>query len=349
MRIPRDHRDRRDPAAPLDSLTDVPTMVGWLGMLIMAGALAAASVNFLPYWPIDHPGVDWVIAAVMLPVGLVIWLARMRAPHSVVHGGLIVGVACITWSVWAAGPTVESQAAALFYGFLSAFASAFLVRRQAIAYVTLAGVLYLAALLTHWREQMATQWTINMFAIVVPCLVIGTLVARLRLLALHDTLTGLPNRRLLYETLASQINVASRDGRAIAIAAIDLDGLKRVNDTEGHAAGDRLLRSAAKGWTSALRVGDSLARVGGDEFVLVMSGTDLVGAHEAVQRLRDATPQVEFSAGVVCWTGQSIDELLRRADAGLYAAKKMGGSKTVSDPTAEWKSSTEAQPLDLTG
>jgi diguanylate cyclase (GGDEF)-like protein len=340
MRIPR---DRQIPTAPLDSLTDVPTMVGWLAMLIVAGSLAAASVNVLPYWPIEHKGVNWLIAAVMLPVGVVMWLGRKRAPHWVVHAGLIVGVSCITWSVWAAGPTAESQAAALFYGFVSAFASAFLVRRQAVAYLTLAGVLYLGALLTHWREQMGTQWTMNMFAIAVPCLVIGALVGRLRLLALHDTLTGLPNRRLLEETLTVRINLSHRDGRSFAIAAIDLDGLKRVNDSEGHAAGDRLLRSAAAGWTSALRAGDSLARVGGDEFVLVLAGADLPGALDAVQRLRDAVPHARFSAGVVCWTGQPIDELLRRADAGLYAAKKMGGGITVSDPTAAWQSS----PIDL--
>ena len=336
MRIPR---DRHVATAPFDSLTDVPTMVGWLAMLIVAGSVAAASVNFLPYWPIDHKGINWLIAAIMLPVGIVMWLGRKRAPHWVVHAGLIVGVSVITGSVWAAGPNAESQAAALFYGFLSAFASAFLVRRQALAYVTLAGVMYLGALLTHWREQMGTQWTMNMVAIAGPCLVIGTLVARLRLLALHDTLTGLPNRRLVEETLTARINTCRRDGRGFAIAAIDLDGLKRINDTEGHAAGDRLLRFAATGWASVLRSGDSLARVGGDEFVLVMSDTDLTGAREAVQRLRDATPQVKFSAGVVCWTGQPIDELLRRADAGLYASKKMGGGITVSDPTAASKSS----------
>ena len=94
-----------------------------------------------------------------------------------------------------------------------------------------------------------------------------------------------------------------------------------------------------------MRAGDSLARVGGDEFVLVLSDTDLTGALEAMQRLRDAAPQVRFSAGVVCWTGQPIGELLRRADAGLYAAKKMGGGITVSDPTAAWQSSTGAQHL----
>jgi diguanylate cyclase (GGDEF)-like protein len=342
MKIPR---DRHTVTSPVAALADVPTMVGWLAALIVAGSLAAASVNLVPYWPIEHKGADWLIATIMLPVGAALLLARKRAPHWTIHAGLIVGVCCITLSVWAAGPTAESQGPALFYGFLSAFASAFLVRRQAVAYVALAGVLYLGALLTHWREQMATQWTINMFAIAVPCLVIGTLVGRLRRLALHDTLTGLPNRRLLEETLAIRAQVAARDGRPFSVAAIDLDGLKRVNDTEGHAAGDRLLRAAAAGWTAALRAGDSLARVGGDEFVLVLFHTELADAKEAVQRLRDATPQVRFSAGIVCWSGQPIDELLRRADAGLYAAKKMGGGITVSDPTAAWSSSPADDPL----
>jgi diguanylate cyclase (GGDEF)-like protein len=127
---------------------------------------------------------------------------------------------------------------------------------------------------------------------------------------------------------------ARRDGRSFSVAAIDLDGLKSVNDNQGHAAGDHLLKSAAAGWTSVLRAGDSLARIGGDEFVLVLSDADLDSAQVAVQRLRDATPHVAFSAGVACWNGQSLDELLRQADDGLYAAKKTGGGRTVSDPTA---------------
>jgi len=328
------------PVSPDDALTEVPTMVGWLAMLIVGGAIVAASVNVLPYWPIAHKGADWLIAAVMLPAGTLMWLGRKRAPHWTIHAGLIVGIWCITWSVWAAGATAESQAAALFYGFLAAFASAFLTRRVATAYLALVAVMYLGALLTHWRAAMATQWAVNMFAISVPCIVIGTLVGRLRDLALHDALTGLANRRLLVEILTFRINTARRDQRPFAIAAIDLDGLKRVNDNEGHAAGDRLLRSAAAGWTSALRAGDTLARVGGDEFVLVFSDADLDTAKAAVERVRDATPHIAFSAGVVSWNGQDLDELLLRADAGLYAAKKIGGGRTVSDTTADGNAKT---------
>jgi GGDEF domain-containing protein len=64
----------------------------------------------------------------------------------------------------------------------------------------------------------------------------------------------------------------------------------------------------------------------------------------AVQRLREATPHVAFSVGVACWNGQPLDELLRRADAGLYAAKKTGGRRTVSDPTAPWNSALPVLP-----
>jgi diguanylate cyclase (GGDEF)-like protein len=262
------------------------------------------------------------------------WATRRRAPVWTVHAGLIVGIVCISASVWAAGPGAEAQAPALFYGFLSAFASAFLRRRVALSYVAIAGTMYLAALLSHWRAEMATQWATNMFAIIVPCVVISTLVARLRQLALHDTLTGLANRRLLEEILTIRIATAQREHEPLSVAAIDLDGLKIVNDRDGHAAGDRLLKTAAHSWSSVLRSGDSLARTGGDEFVLVLADTDLTGATDVVQRLRDSAPQVAFSAGVALWEGQNIDDLLRRADAGLYAATKMGGGLTVVDPTA---------------
>lgn len=140
-----------------------------------------------------------------------------------------------------------------------------------------------------------------MFAIAVQCLVIGTLVGRLRLLALHDTLTGLPNRRLLEETLTARVNTAGRDGRGLAVAAVDLDELKRVKDTEGHAAGDRLLRSAAAGWTSAVRAGDSLARVGGDEFVLVLVG------HRSRRRARGCAPTSRRRASGEILGGGGLD------------------------------------------
>lgn len=334
-------RDTR--VAPTAPETSLPATLGWLASLMMGGALTAASVAVLPFWPVQHKGVDLAAAAVLLAAGLTLWFARTHAPASTIHVGLPLGLASTTAWVWAAGPTAASQSSALFYGLFAAYASVFLARRLVVTYLAVAGALYLGALITHWRAALATQWTLNMIAITIPCVVISTLVGRLRVQARHDALTGLPNRRRLEELLAVQVNMGRREGWPFCIAAIDLDGLTQVNDKDGRAAGDQLLRATTRGWLHVLRSTDSLARTGDDEFVLVLPGSELDEALGVVQRLRDEVPSVRFSAGIVSWSDHSIDELLRRADAGLYAAKKMGGGLTVSDPTAGWTSTLDPE------
>jgi diguanylate cyclase (GGDEF)-like protein len=329
---------------PADPSTDLPTMLGWLAMLIAGGALVAISVELLPYWPIAHRRMDLLIGAVLCPVGVALWVVRRRAPRWTMHAGLLAGVCGITGAVWAVGPTAQTQAPALFYVFLSTFAGAFLSRRLAIGYLGLAGVEYFMVMALHWRAEMATQWAMTMLAVSVPCAVISTLVARLRVLALRDSLTGLANRRLLDELLPARLTVAAREDRPLSVAALDLDGLKAINDLAGHAAGDQLLLAAARSWSAALRTGDVMARVGGDEFILVLPDTDLPAAHAAVQRLRAAAPRVAFSAGVACWAGEGIDELVRRADAALYAAKQAGGARTISHPARPARTAVPPRP-----
>lgn len=324
-----------------------PRMVGWLAILIGGGALVALSVDVLPYWAIQHTHVDTAIGVVMLPIGILLWFARRHTPLPIVHGCLLAGTVAITVCVWAAGPTAESQAPALFYGFLSAFASAFLARRLAMTHLALAGAAYLVVLLTHWRAEMATQWVINMVAFTLPCAIIASLVGRLRFQAVRDPLTGLANRRLLQQLLPTEMHLTVRNDRPLSVVAIDLDGLKAVNDTAGHAAGDQLLVRAARAFRSALRAGDSLARVGGDEFTLLLPDTDLGTARAVVQRLRDATPHIAFSAGVATWDGESAEELLERADAALYAAKHRRGiaaAKSFWSPASDAAKPTAADP-----
>jgi diguanylate cyclase (GGDEF)-like protein len=308
---------------------DTATAVGWLAALTVGGAVVALSVNVVPYWPIQHPGVDLAIAAAMLPIGIAMWFARRVASQPTIHAGLLVGIVCITGAVWAAGPSAESQASALFYGFLSAFACVFLTRRQGFGYLALAGALYLGALLTHWRADMASQWVTTMVGVALPCVTISVLVGRLRSLALHDPLTGLGNRRMLEECLPRWLALSGRDDSAITVVAIDLDNLKTVNDTAGHAAGDRMIVEATKRWSTALRSSDLLARVGGDEFVLVLCGADVAAAESTVTRLRNVTPDVRFCAGLAAWEGEEGHQLLHRADAALYTAKTGGRNRTV--------------------
>ena len=160
---------------------------------------------------------------------------------------------------------------------------------------------------------------------------------RARHLSLHDVLTGLPNRRLLQDRLAQSIAQARREGWQVAIMFIDLDRFKNVNDTLGHAVGDDLLRVMAKRLTSSLRESDTVSRVGGDEFVIVLSHaqveTDIarLAANLMVQIsepcvVGDRELRVTPSIGVSMFPDDSEDpvKLLSFADAAMYHAKANG-------------------------
>jgi len=155
-------------------------------------------------------------------------------------------------------------------------------------------------------------------------------------LANHDALTGLPNRRLLNAELRSEAAVE----RAFALLWIDLDRFKEVNDTHGHAIGDALLRDVALRFRSVLDARHLLARVGGDEFVVLFrphaglhdpaqAAADLVNAMTDAFPIEGKMLQVGVSIGLACYPGDasSAEELMRKADAALYHAKKTGRSR----------------------
>jgi diguanylate cyclase (GGDEF)-like protein len=148
------------------------------------------------------------------------------------------------------------------------------------------------------------------------------LLTRLDGQARSDALTSLPNRRAWDETLA----VAMRGDARLCVAMVDLDHFKRYNDDNGHAAGDRLLRACALAWKGHLRPADTLARVGGEEFAVLLPSCALTDAAGVLERLREATPSgATASVGVAeRQPGESASDLLARADAALYEAKDTG-------------------------
>ncbi|MDH4177747.1 MAG: sensor domain-containing diguanylate cyclase [Thermoleophilia bacterium] len=156
------------------------------------------------------------------------------------------------------------------------------------------------------------------------------LVARLQQASVTDELTGLPNRRRWEEELPRALARARRTGAPVSLVMLDLDHFKEFNDRRGHQAGDALLRDAAVSWQAALRAGDMLARYGGEEFAAVIFDGDLASARRTADRLRAATPRGQTcSAGVATWDGQEgPDDLVRRADGALYAAKRRGRDRT---------------------
>jgi len=156
--------------------------------------------------------------------------------------------------------------------------------------------------------------------------------------ARHDPLTGLPNRLLLMDRLDLAMAATRRAGSMLAVCFLDLDGFKAVNDAFGHAAGDEVLREVARRLRGTMRGGDTAARIGGDEFVLLLSGARNRGEVErALERLAAVVAQpyrvgdrdtvhISCSVGVAAFPDHAADPqvLLQKADAAMYAAKTRG-------------------------
>ena len=185
---------------------------------------------------------------------------------------------------------------------------------------------------------------------------------RIRHLAHHDDLTGLPNRSLLRERLAQAIHEAARDGRGVGLAFIDLDGFKLVNDTLGHNAGDELLKVVGARMRRCLGCGDTLARFGGDEFVILLPDladepATLMPLLETVRQavtepilVENQEVQVSASIGVAFYPRDGIDAgaLMMHADVAMYRAKELG-SNNVQLYASEMHASIEEKLMLLEG
>lgn len=165
----------------------------------------------------------------------------------------------------------------------------------------------------------------------------------IRQMAFYDPLTGLPNRRLLEDRLQQELAMSQRDNKAGALLFIDLDRFKQVNDEHGHEAGDWLLRQVAMRMQDRLRDSDTAARIGGDEFIVLLPDVGTIhNATRVAEKIRQQTAQpfimedgtelnISSSIGVVLFPLQAAtpDDLLRHGDIAMYAAKKQGRNKVI--------------------
>ncbi len=169
---------------------------------------------------------------------------------------------------------------------------------------------------------------------------INLLQARLQEQATRDALTGLYNRRYLDETLEREVARAQREGYPLAVALLDIDHFKQLNDTYGHRAGDEMLRQLGHFLQARARSGDVPCRYGGEEFLLVLPGMDLETARQRAEEWRagfagltvnfgSLALQATLSVGVACYPGhgKSADALVDAADAALYRAKAGGRNR----------------------
>lgn len=161
---------------------------------------------------------------------------------------------------------------------------------------------------------------------------------RIQYLAHHDVLTGLPNRTLCIERLRMALQQAQRTGEHVALLFVDLDRFKDINDTLGHHVGDGVLRSVAQRLSDAVRAGDTVSRLGGDEFIIVLSGVHgadevahvvdqrLIPLIRAPHRVNEHELHVSCSVGIAMYPDDAdeLDLLMRHADTAMYQAKSEG-------------------------
>jgi diguanylate cyclase (GGDEF)-like protein len=165
---------------------------------------------------------------------------------------------------------------------------------------------------------------------------------QLRHLALHDALTGLPNRQLMSERAERLLERGRREDLYVTAMYMDIDGFKGINDSFGHPVGDDLLRQTAQRIVGALRSGDVVGRIGGDEFIVLAGGRSADGAEQLAQRLLEALRQpikiggtdgvslsITISIGVATGDRPDAEELMRDADIALYSAKAAGKNRYV--------------------
>ena len=167
----------------------------------------------------------------------------------------------------------------------------------------------------------------------------------------HDPLTGLSNRRAIKKNLDTEIERSKRAGSSLSVAMLDLDDFKMINDTYGHACGDKVLQEFGQLINLEIRKTDLAARFGGEEFLLLLSGASLLQAHHVLKRIKDKCAellikcsmdqpgiQLTCSIGLVCYKGKlDIDTqtLIQAADKALYQAKAEGKNKIVTAPLAD--------------
>lgn len=302
-------------------LDDGATPAHWLAALFAAGSAVALAIVFVPHGMGMVDFVSWTNALVGLVIAAVLAVAGRRLPHWTLHPLLVAGVIVVSGAVASCHGSPLAIASSAFYIAFPMYAFRFFTRVAAAAHTVIVAIALGLVLGFTGDSAAPAEWIM----IIAAAVTVGIFVSRVRTqlwkLATTDALTGLPNRQALNRQLAWQIARARRRNQALSVAMIDLDGFKGLNDHHGHAAGDAMLFGLAARWRTALRPHDTLARYGGDEFVLVLPGASLELARAVANRL-PKDPNQPVSVGVVSLVASDTPAtFLARADVAMYDVK----------------------------
>ena len=311
----------------------ISTGISYLERRTMSAALAAlyAAGGGLTLLSIALPHPDGVNelgagtnAVIAIAAAIVVWIWGRNLPLPAFHILVALGSGLIALGVHFGGYAIGTPSYGLFFLWVIVYSFSFFSLIPAMLQAGLAACAHLTVLSIDGRAPgLITDWTVTWGILFVTGLVVGWLSGQVRELAVTDTLTGLRNRRAWEDELQREMARASRTQQPLSVLMLDVDALKTVNDTRGHQAGDLLLKEIGAAWSGALRSGDFLARLSGDEFGVLLSACSAEGARVILRRLKMATEH-SFSGGYAQWDGkESAQDLTHRADLSLYETKRL--------------------------
>jgi diguanylate cyclase (GGDEF)-like protein len=338
--------------------------------LWMLGSLAATNTLYIAILCIAPEGY-WALkpAAVLLGLGpLAVMLASIRRVSHALRWLVVIlyGLLSIFLLIFQNRPGIGSNlawVAVMFTAYLGCciFVCCAYRRATAGAFVTIAGffawasVFIIAPVMTAFEPQVhldAEVWNLPKFVVAVGMmlLLLEDQIEHNQHLALHDPLTGLPNRRLFEDRMASALERSRRTGAQMALLVVDLDYFKQVNDTLGHHIGDQVLQRVASIFTERVRRSDTVSRTGGDEFSLILEeptnreeaekvGSSLRQLLEAPLELGDHEIQIGASIGIAVYPedADELEALCIVADRRMYEAKHYNQRLNQAAPSAKWR------------
>jgi diguanylate cyclase len=269
-----------------------------------------------------------VLAVLTLVCGTLFCAYRLSIPRWGYSLTVFFGTLLITATVLLGHGCTASTAMAMYYFFVGVHTAFFFSIRTGLIQFLALFVCAVSAL-----QHVGIPFSTDIVLVACNLAIMASVMWLSRLIdaAEEDPLTELINRRGLDLRLQEALRNSRVDGSPLAVAIIDLDNFKRVNDTISHLAGDQLLVASSRAWRTLVPANAHLGRYGGDEFVLVLSGYTLDAAAKLADKLRQATPDnATASIGVAAWApGDSASMLISRADAALYEAKSAGRNRVA--------------------
>jgi diguanylate cyclase (GGDEF)-like protein len=361
-RPPQDGTSRDRPAGLRRQAPDRSLMARCLAYLFGAGAALALVAFVLPdstdlrSTDIFIPQAGYVVAAI--GVVAILLASFERLPTWTFHLTLVAGTALISWVIYESGD--PTSAYTMFYVWIALYAFYFFRLHQAFLQVAVVAFSYGAVL--HFKEAVAVptaRWLITVGTVLAAGILVAALRNRVEILverlsdsAKTDPLTGLLNRRGFDECFEYELERARRGSGRLCLVLLDLDHFKFVNDRFGHAVGDGALERLGDVLMATKRQTDTAARIGGEEFALLLPESDSEGAFAVCERVRERVreafarhdfpgagpePPLTISLGIASFPIDGVvpPELLASADEALYEAKRQGRNRTILRTLAE--------------